>query len=147
MGASGFAERVVKQSAKGGRCGLPVPLHRFRTSLTVAAVGSRAQADERRQTVAQRNTVGPQARGATIPVRERVNPHPFGVYPRAQIDNRRELVGARFSTNRQARVEIGDDPLKRGLETLQLRGHPRRIDRVRGTNPYLDVFEAWWASR
>ena len=45
----------------GVRGGPPVSLHRSLAGLTVAAVGPRAQADEGRQAVAQRDVVGPEA--------------------------------------------------------------------------------------
>jgi len=87
---------------------LQIALHRTLASLTVTTIGTRAQADEGRQAVAQGEAIGPKAGDPTITVDKGMDTHPFGMSPSAKFDNGCELGGIEFAVRWNHPIQSGN---------------------------------------
>ena len=97
-------QKIVEQSAENQRSWFPVALHRLSTSVPVACVGPRSQADKRWKAITHGEVVGPKAGSPAVTIGKWMDSYPLGMRPSTEIDYGSQLVGIRFLADRQQRV-------------------------------------------
>ena len=101
-----------------------------------------AQTNERWQSVAHSDAVGPEPGCAAAPVGKRVNALPPRMDPCTKIQDGRELIGIRFLSGGHHRVQFPDERVEHRLKIQQLLSNFGRIHTELGANSHLSFFEA-----
>src|SRR5215472_53761 len=136
-----FFQEPIQHASEGCGCWLPSPAHRSRPCCFVPIIRSRAQSDERGETISHGQKVGPKASRAPVAVCERMNPDPLRVCPRAQINHRVNFISAQVFPGGQGFIESGDGHLKPLFKLTQFLGNVARMRSPEPTDFHACSFE------